>query len=277
MTRMWKDPVRAPEDGGAGGGDRTQALEARLSKFESMLEESLTRGRKLEQDDRARQFEDAERRVAAAVEKADGELQAAEGALATALDDGDAPTIAKRQRELSETAARRERIKAEADDVRARLRRAREEKPKPAEPEKDKGEVDTTNRDAWMKKHSSWYGVDEELTKAAHEISDRVISSRVFPTGSEGYFNAIDSQLRARFPDRFEGSPSGISVSGGGDGGRKSGGQQRIPASVAEGYERMGFDMKDPKVVERLVASRQVAVEKGLLPETPVTGRVFTR
>ena len=53
--------------------------------------------------------------------------------------------------------------------------------------------------------------------------------------------------------------------------------QTRIPATVAEGYRRMGIDIDDPEVAKRMVANREIAVRKGWLPEKPNMGRILQR
>ena len=51
----------------------------------------------------------------------------------------------------------------------------------------------------------------------------------------------------------------------------------RINKTIAEGYRRMGIDIDDPKVAERMLKNRQAAVEKGILPEQPIQGSIIQR
>ena len=142
--------------------------------------------------------------------------------------------------------------------------------------EPEGGDLDTTNLDSWRTKHSSWYGVDKDMTKAAHEIDAQIRGAGVLEAGSKEYFDAIDRQMSQKFPDQFKGTPR---TGSGGGAPVTSGGQRqvRIPASVADGYRRMGINIDDPKVAQRMVKNRERAVDKGWLPEQPASGRLVTR
>lgn len=265
------------ETGGGGGGaddppvDRTAKLEQRLEQMGSQLTGFMTKAQKEAADSAAMRAENV---IRAAITKGQSELDEAERALAKAIEDGEAPTIAKAQRELSQKAARLERINAEADQARRDLK---------AQGERRQGgtrtdDLDTTNLDSWKSKHSSWYGVDKDMTKAAHEIDAKIRDAGVITPGTKEYFDAVDRQMSALFPGKLSGSPQTGSRSGGsgaGEGGR--GGTQRIAASVAEGYRRMGINVDDPKVAARMIANREKAVAKGFLPAQPVTGRIIER
>jgi hypothetical protein len=138
--------------------------------------------------------------------------------------------------------------------------------------------LDTTNLDGWKTKHSSWYGVDKDMTKAAHELDASIRSNGVLSPGTKEYFDAIDRQMKQKFPDRFgDTAPTGGASRAGGGAGNEAPGQTRIPASIAEGYRRMGINIDDPKVAQRMVKNRATAVDKGWLPERADMGRVLTR
>lgn len=255
----------------------TEKLEARLAQISSKLDGFEAASRKRDETDRDRQFAEAESKITAALSKVDGEVDTAEKALAAALDEGDAATIARRHRELSDASSRRVRMQGEADVVRSNLKRARDEKPQaPSERDQktvDSEQVSTENRDAWLQRNS-WFGSDPEMTAAAQEINQAVRAANLVEPGSKAYFDDIDRKMKQRFPDRFSGSPGGFS--GKGSGMSDNPGDVRIDASIAEGWRRMGFDTKDPKVIERLMGARKIAVDKGILPEKPVLGRVYT-
>lgn len=288
MIDLWGARLlRAAEnEGGSGGGDgapdtgapetdRTSQLEARLARMGQTLETLVTTNRQRDAQQVEAQTGEIERRLDAAVTKAGGEVDTAEKALAAALEDGDAPAVAKAQRVLAETAAKRERLMSEVDQARARLKE-RKEQPQG----KPDAKLDTSNLDAWKGKHKTWYGIDTDLTQAAHEIDRTIRTAGVLTPGSPAYFEAIDRQMAAKYPDRFGGSPSGT-PGGGGAVQQKpgGGGTKRIPAEIVEGWSRMGFDTSDPKRIESLLAARQKAADKGLLPQQmPASmGRVFTR
>ena len=55
---------------------------------------------------------------------------------------------------------------------------------------------------AWLDKNS-WYGVDEDMSFLAMGIHKRLERDGV-PTGSDTYWNAIDTEMRKRFPEKFQ-------------------------------------------------------------------------
>lgn len=279
MNPFEKILLRAPEDEGAGGvpNDRVAALENRLSEMGEAFSGFLKEQKRAADATVQSQFERAETDIKTAVDAAAAKVDAAEKALGEAFDSGDGPTIAKAQRVMSEAAAARERINGEAHVARQRIaaaKKAASEGPKPGAG----GDVSTENLDKWKTKHGEWYGIDAEMTKAAHAIDRQIQDAGVLKVGSKEYYDAIDREMSRRYPDRLSGSPPGTSVNrnGGGDGGGAKG-ETRIDAGLVSSYERMGFDMKDPKMVQKLVEARQHAVNRGILPEKPVLGRVLTR
>lgn len=273
---------RRPDDetGGGGGGDdapdgtpvdRTAKLEQRLEQMGTQLSGFMSKAQKDAADSAAMRVENV---IRAAVSKGQKELDDATATLTKALEDGEAATIANAQREVSLKAARLERINAEADQAR-RDHKAQGERRSGGTRSDD---LDTTNLDSWKTKHSSWYGVDKDMTKAAHEIDAKIKDAGVITAGTREYFDAIDRQMSALFPGKLSGSPQTGSRSGGSgsDAGGPRGGQ-RIAASVAEGYRRMGINVDDPKVAARMIANREKAVQKGFLPAQPVSGRIIER
>jgi hypothetical protein len=55
---------------------------------------------------------------------------------------------------------------------------------------------------AWLDKNS-WYGVDEDMSFLAMGIHKRLEKDGV-PTGSDHYWNVIDTEMRKRFPEKFQ-------------------------------------------------------------------------
>lgn len=56
---------------------------------------------------------------------------------------------------------------------------------------------------AWLDKNS-WYGVDDDMSFLAMGIHRKLERNGV-PTGSDEYWNAIDTEMRKRFPEKFAG------------------------------------------------------------------------
>jgi len=54
---------------------------------------------------------------------------------------------------------------------------------------------------AWLDKNK-WYGVDEDMSFLAMGVHRRLEKEGV-PTGSDHYWNVIDTEMRKRFPDKF--------------------------------------------------------------------------
>ena len=286
MNILWNQGIlrNAEDEGGGGAGfegegaldaapapvDRTAALEARLEKMAKSLDGFMSSTQQREADTQASQFE---ARIRGAEAKAKADVDKAESALAEAYDEGEGMVIAKAQRVLSEATAEAKRIQVMAGEARAKLKAG--ERREGGTRAGGRDDLDTSNLENWKTKHASWYGVDKDMTKAAHEVDAQIRAAGVLESGSTEYFNAVDRQMRQKFPDRFNGSAP--TAGGGGGGAAPSGGQSRIPASVAEGYRRMGIDVNDPAVAKRMVANREHAVRKGWLSETPATGRILTR
>lgn len=273
----------AEGEGGGGGGPEggSDATANPVDRLERRLEQLTTVvGGLIDQTKRDKattSLSQKEREVEAAVSEAEAEIQRAEQAVAEAYDSGEGVDIAKANRRMAEAIAQRENAKAEKREFDALKAQAeRRSGGSSGAPGQEGGEkLDTTNLTAWKKKHASWYGVDDEMTSAAHGIDRQIRAAGVIPVGSSEYFEAIDRQMRQKFPDRMARTPDNEGGRGAGQGDARRGG--RIPASVAEGYRRMGINIDDPKVAERMVRNREIAVQKGMLPSEPVTGRIITR
>ena len=281
---IYKRPqvFRNAEGEGAGGGgegvqqppapadEKMTALEQRLARVTGAVE-GMTAQQKQQGQIAAIQAKDTE--LMGAKKEAENAVAAAEQKLAQAYDDGEGLEIAKAQRLLSESVAKVERRDADLENWRAQVKAA--ERKQQAAPAKTGGDLDDSNLQGWKQKHSQWYGVDAEMTKASHEIDRQIREAGVLSVGSKEYFDAIDRSLSQKYPDRFGGTPETTTA----------GGQQmnntpikgRINKTIADGYRRMGIDIDDPKVAERMLKNREVAVQKGILPSQPVQGSIVTR
>lgn len=261
-------------------------LEARIDKIANSLA-SLTRDTQERQKREAqRSIEQYERQVNDAVKTAEGEVDAAERAIQEAYDNGDPGVIAKANRKLTEAVAAREGARMEKREFdRAKAEAERREGGSSGAPTREGGtreadtggQKDTTNLTHWKNRNSSWYGVDADMTRAAHEIDQEIRKAGVIPVGSKDYFRQIDRKMAERYPDKLKSAPDnagGGSSARGGDGGSSGG---RIPRDVIDGWKRMGIDVNDDKVLERMVKNREALARKGILPETPAYGSVIAR
>ena len=279
MNALWlSKPFRNAEGEGAGGGvsegeissppapaeDKLTALEERLSRIARSVEGMTS-------EQRQRKTIDTLARRDAELQRAKADAQQAvadaEERLADAYDNGEGIEIAKAQRALSEMVAKVERADAELEGFRQQVKQA--ERAPVTE------EVDNTNLNSWKKKNEAWYGVDAEMTKAAHRIDRQIRDAGVWSVGTTEYFDAIDREMRSMYPDKFGGTPQTMSRSSSTSPSTPDRG--RISKSVADGLRRMGLNVDDPAVAKRIIQHRQTAVEKGILPEQPVQGSIIQR
>lgn len=278
---------REGEDGSGGDGGtppsdptppadpRFDALSSRLNivtnALTTLAEREQNRDRQMtDQQERAtvdRLVTDAERRVTDARTK-----------LAAAHEEGDSQAIANLTAEVSSAAAEHVAAKMQQETYAAR---AAQQQRQPNPPAQQQARVDDTNLRNWRDKNKDWYGIDPDMTKSALALGREIESEGVLPVGSTQYFNAVDARLRAKFPDKFAKpqNTGNVPANRGSNmnGNRPPPSQGRIPASVADGYKRMGIDVNDPKVAESMLQARDKAVQKGFLPETYTEGRIITR
>ncbi len=259
--------VSLEAEGASPASDKFSALEDRLNKVAQTVEQQ---NRGAHQRDIDNRIEARRRELETAQTKTETSVNDAEKALADAYDNGEGVEIAKAQRALTEAVATREHAKGDLRQFDGEVERAKKAQPQA------QSTLDDKNLSGWKQKHAEWYGVDAELTRAAHEIDRQIRDAGVISVGSTDYFNAVDRQLSQKFPDRFGGTPP-TGGAGQGAGGQQTSRRGRIAQSIADGWRRMGINMDDPKVVDRMVKNRQAAVEKGILPDTPVSGSVITR
>lgn len=257
-----------------------------LSKIEQRLDgvTKALRGMESEQKTREQKSRLAtqEAHLASQVHQTKRAVDAAERDLSAAFDTGDGAAIAKAQRALTERVAERERASNAQQYFKSQIKetesRSGGSSGNPGDARPQETELDTTNLNNWKKKHGSWYGVDTEMTKAAHEVSDRIVKNGVITVGSPEYFEAIDRQMSQRFPSKFGSAPETAGGGGSEDGRRERGSSTgRIPREVIDGWARMGINVDDDKTLQRMVKNRQSLADKGILPGEPAYGRVVSR
>lgn len=252
---------------------------ARLDRVTSAVETIQSDAERRRQQERVQRISSAEHQINTRIANADRAVAAAEASIAQAFDEGDGATMSSAQRKLSEAIAAR--TLAQTDQAEFRRMKAEYERRSggssgapsannaPSEPQKD-----TKNLDDWRNKHSSWYRVDAELTRAAHEVDQEIRSAGVHTVGSKAYFDEIDRRMAAKYPEKFRSTPSTSSGAGGGNPDRGGVNTGRIPKSVLDGWRRMGIDVDDPKSLQRMVSNREHLAKKGILSEKPQYGEV---
>jgi hypothetical protein len=280
------DFVSSPGPGGDDDGGTAAPSDERLSRFESRLNDvseaigALARNQDA-RDVRSR-ISQRTAQVDAALRTSERAVDLAEEALATAYEGGESAVIARAQRELSERIASREHARGDKrthDQALKEIeRRGGGSQGAPGahvEKQDQTGAKDTANLDGWRKKHSSWYGIDAEMTKAAHEVDRAIREAGVIPVGSQQYFQAIDRQMAKSYPDQLRSAPeTGSGSSSGRTAPRHTG---RIPGEVVEGWRHMGINVDDPATMERMIGHRSHLAGKGILPDAPAYGIVRPR
>jgi len=73
------------------------------------------------------------------------------------------------------------------------------------------------------------YGVDTDMTKAAHEVDRSIREAGVIPVGSQEYFKAIDRQMAQKYPDRFRSPPDTAAARGQRPAAQRAGAAFRTP------------------------------------------------
>ena len=56
---------------------------------------------------------------------------------------------------------------------------------------------------AWQERNKEWWGVDRAMTSLAFGTHEYLVSQGVDPTSDE-YYKSIDTEMRTRFPEKFE-------------------------------------------------------------------------
>lgn len=257
-------------------------LEQRLNRISEAVTSLTRRDQDREIQSAAARLRDYEYRVQQAVQEAGTAVDTAEKALATAYDSGDPSQIATATRRLTDAVARREQAnldKREFDRAKANHERRQggSSGSRGQHTEQPSGQQsqqkDNTALTDWKNRNSAWYGVDVDMTKAAHAIDRQIRSAGVIPVGSKEYFQAIDRQMAQQYPDKFRSTPNTSSSTPAAAGGQQPQGG-RIPRDVLETWRRMGINVDDDKTLSRMVKNRENLARKGILPEQPAYGRV---
>lgn len=293
-NQFWNRQIlRSAEGEGAGGaaptgaeggspapdntGRQLSAFEQRLDNMSKQLGDFMSSQK---QDKTKSEIAGYDSQLTSALREKETAVSTAEKALADAYDSGEGAAVARAQRELNEAINAKDTAKRTLDTFRTKARELERRdggsQGNPGNAQQSGGSDDPTNLNAWKSKHASWYGVDNEMTKAAHAVDQRIRTAGVLAVGSKEYFNAIDREMKSQFPDKFGGTPP-TSGGGGGNQNHGSGYQGRVPSSVLQGWQRMGIDTSNPETVKRMLSNRQKAVDKGILSAEPVQGSIVTR
>jgi len=254
-------------------------LSSRLKRFEQRQQQTEQASQSQRQQ---QQLAQRARTIQGNVNAAQREQDEAKRDLQNAHDEGDPAKIAEATARVSSAAAALTRHNYEAEvftrEVREMEQRSGGHKPTSATQQQQPQEnVRTDNLQKWRQKNSGWYGVDPEMTKAAHEAHSQIEGEGILEVGSENYFKAIDERVKRRFPDRFQSAPTDHSTGRAGTSNRRDDREAaRLPGYAVEAYRRMGINMDDPEVAKRMAKNRGLAVQKGFLGEKPAPADAST-
>ena len=138
--------------------------------------------------------------VSTAKENVTRELEAAKKAYKEAYDSGNSDLLVEAQEKLTEAKMKSneiERYKPQYDE--SSLQNTENEVQIPQSSQQPRLDSKTQ---AWLDKNS-WYGVDEDMSFLAMGIHKRLEKDGV-PTGSDHYWSVIDTEMRKRFPEKFQ-------------------------------------------------------------------------
>ena len=138
--------------------------------------------------------------VNTAKENSTRELDAAKREIKEALEAGDSDKLIEAQEKLMSAKMKSqeiERYKPQYDES-----SLQEEQNRVNIPQSQPTPRLDSKTQAWLDKNS-WYGVDEDMSFLAMGIHKRLEKDGV-PTGSDHYWNVIDSEMHKRFPEKFQ-------------------------------------------------------------------------
>ena len=135
------------------------------------------------------------------------ELQAAKQEYKDAYDSGDSDRLVDAQEKLTEVKLKAQQIEQYKPEYPEEALQAEENAVQIPQPTQ---RLDTKTQ-SWLDKNE-WYGKDDDMSYLAHGVHRRLEREGV-PIGSDHYWATIDSEMRKRFPDKFETSEDGKNAS----------------------------------------------------------------
>ena len=140
--------------------------------------------------------------VSNAKEGAERQLELARIAYKEAYDSGDSEKVVEAQEKLTEAKFKLHEVESYRPQYEESALQTAENEVKIPEQSQQPQRLDSKTQ-AWLDKNS-WYGVDDDMSFLAMGIHRRLERDGV-ATGSDQYWNAIDTEMRKRFPEKFAG------------------------------------------------------------------------
>lgn len=127
--------------------------------------------------------------------KAEAEVERAKTFYKQAYEAGDADKIVDAQESMARAVAEQEQWKNYRPVEPPEERQAQQTQP--ARPRIDP-------KAAQWAKNNEWFGSDKEMTGTAYGIHERLVRDEGMDPTSDEYYQTIDTEMRKRYPDRFE-------------------------------------------------------------------------
>lgn len=140
--------------------------------------------------------------VSNAKEGAERQLELARIAYKEAYDSGDSDKVVEAQEKLTEAKFKLHEVQSYRPQYEESALQEAENEVKIPEQSQQPQRLDSKTQ-AWLDKNS-WYGVDDDMSFLAMGIHRKLERNGV-QTGSDEYWNAIDTEMRKRFPEKFSG------------------------------------------------------------------------
>lgn len=140
--------------------------------------------------------------VSNAKEGAERQLELARIAYKEAYDSGDSEKVVEAQEKLTEAKFKLHEVESYRPQYEESALQATENEVKIPEQSQQPQRLDSKTQ-AWLDKNS-WYGVDDDMSFLAMGIHRKLERNGV-TTGSDEYWNTIDTEMRKRFPEKFAG------------------------------------------------------------------------
>jgi len=138
--------------------------------------------------------------VSTAKEKIASDLDQARRAYKEAYDSGDAERLVEAQERLTEIKFKAQEMDRYIPQYDENTLQSSEVDVQIPQQQSQPTRLDSKTQ-AWLDKNK-WYGTDDDMSFLAMGIHKRLEREGV-PTGSDHYWNAIDTEMRRRFPEKF--------------------------------------------------------------------------
>jgi hypothetical protein len=132
------------------------------------------------------------------------ELEMAKRELKEAYESGDSDRMTDAQERLTEVKFKSQEMERYRPQYEENALQSEQDNVKISTPQSQPQRMDSKTQ-AWLDKNK-WYGEDDDMTFLASGIHRRLEREGV-PLGSDHYWNVIDTEVRKRFPEKFEEVP----------------------------------------------------------------------